>query len=193
MSTTNLSSAAIKIRQKVYELGTMTIGQVHEMFPSVNPSSINFYIMSLYKKQFIKIVNEKYIVPFVETAADEIMADSLWVMLDKANKDDQDEVIDTCFRGENPVKVCFMAGNILYEVVPITKYSINNINLIAEKNEARSISKEKADEGTRYVFLIDTPDMLSRIAEFDIQFPHLVALAEHSNEDTMPKITYYEA
>lgn len=193
MATSFLTKESLKLKQLIYNFGTISIGQVFKLFPKANEDSVRFYIMALIKKQLANIVNDKYLVPAVKKEADESMVEALWIMLDMLKCDGISDELELSFAGEQPVKVCFMKDGVLYEIVPINKYTINNINYIAEKTNARTIDKDKADDLTRYVFVIKDEEMLERIGEYQIQFPHSIALISDTGDDAKPDIRYYEA
>ena len=192
MATNNLSSTSLAIEDLVTSLGTVSIGQIFKLLPNMKKETVQFYIMALVKKQKINIVQDAYLVPFMKKDADINMVQAIWVMLNKnEEKTLFDEEIELCFSGEKPVDLCFMKDDTLLEVLTINKYTINNINYIAEKDKARTVKGDAADDFIKYVFIIDNPDMLERLGEYGIAFPHEIAYVRDNGTDSMPQITYY--
>lgn len=189
MATNNLSSSSLAIEKFVTTMGSATIGQILRLFPGIKFETVRFYIMALIKKQRVRIINDKYIIPAIKKEVDYGAVDSIWVLLDrfKGLSIHSDE-IQLAFGGESPIKLCFMDQNILYEVMPLDKYTMGNINYIIERDSARS---EALQDFTKYIFVIKDMDTLDRLAEYNLTIPHVVCLVEDTGCDEPPKCIYY--
>lgn len=191
MATNNLSSSSLLIESMVNNLGTVTMGQIHAMFPKINAETIQFYIMALVKKQRIRLIDGIYLVPYVKKTADIYMAKSVWIMIDNLKgKHIKDEEYQLSFAGETPVKTCFMLKNTLYEIIPLDKYTINNINYVAEKDRFRTVKNESEDL-VKYIFVIEDEEMLDRLSAYEINVPYVIALTDYRVPDEMPIIQYF--
>ena len=83
-----------------------------------------------------------------------------------------------------------MLKNTLYEIIPLDKYTINNINYVAEKDRFRTVKNESEDL-VKYIFVIEDEEMLDRLSAYEINVPYVIALTDYRVPDEMPIIQYF--
>lgn len=192
MTKNSLTPHSKRILHIVQEFGCMSLQQINYLFKGTNPNSIKFYIMALYKMQYIRFSQDNEYIMMPHMAAPDLGAiNALWVILNNLSKEEIDNHEIYC-SGESPVNACFFKDGDVYQVIDISKYNLQALDFFVEKEHSKMLEKNK--DGYKYIITVTEKDLIDRIADANPDLIYNIALIDYDNaQNGIPIITYYSS
>lgn len=177
-----------KIKRLVGELGSITMEQGQLLLPEVDPDKYTFYVRYLYRNYHLDIVDNMVMVPVGKTNADYDTIDCLWAAID--NKDSFN--LDTLFNAEDPAAFFYQLNNDGGDVQMYVRVRKNNASVVQAMQE-RYLARQMDDDGLfRYIFVVDSMDMLDVLSRYEIAIPNTVAVMDSSGLVRPENIKYFQ-
>lgn len=189
-----LSKEAQILVDSIYNFGCLSINQAKIILEGVTkPSAV---VKFLCLNQYVKFIDDTYIVAFKHPEPDREIIDCLWVAFDQFTEDGEFDIdaFSQCFKGEKPCNLCGIKNNLILNFIYTTENNLTNISFLQERFYSRTKAKPGKEDKKGIVHILVSRDVniLGKLEALNLSFPFVVAILSGPSKE-QPQIEYYEA
>lgn len=184
-----LSKEQSMLMDIVSRFGCVSLDQAYILMKPADKRITIQLINMLIKNNYISLVQNKYLT--IKGSEDKLNRDvinCIWAMM-ALSKYDKKVVIDS-MRAVKPAVLFFsMNDKETFEVIPLNNSKLINIKATQDMYEAK-MSKFSDIVQNWYVFVIEDPQMLMKLKQYQLPFKFIVALIGEVKENGYPDVKF---
>lgn len=194
MAKIQLSKEALLINGLVHRLGSITVSQAVEILTSTTPvkeKTANTIITILGTKQCIRIVDKKYLVPFLNGKVSKKAIECMWYIMSKLKTFSEYENI---FASAPPADLFFLGNDAQsYELIHISEKNLGVVNVVIKKYMEATDREKTYSYHNIFLFdsSVDEEKILFSFHEKELRIPHSIVFLKYSNICVKPQISEY--
>ncbi len=194
MASIQLSKEAKLINGLVHRIGCITVSQAVEILTSTTPvkeKTANTIITILGTKQCVRIVDKKYLVPFVNGKVSRKSIECMWYIMSKLETLSEYENI---FDSAPPADLFFMGKDSQsYELIHVSEKNLGVVNVIIKKYLEATDREKTYSYNNIFLFdaSVDEDKILITFSEKELTIPHSIVFLKYSNICVKPQIIEY--
>ena len=194
MATIKLSTEGKLIDTLVNKMGCITISQAKEILTTTTPikeHTADTIVTILATKQYVKILDKKYLVPFHNGKVSKKAIVCMWYIMSKL---ETLEEYNNIFNSSAPAYIFFMDKTFKSnELIYVSEKNLGIVDVIIKKY-LESTDKEKTYSYNN-IFIFDAGADEEKILEYfsdkDLKIPHSVVFIKYKDITQKPEICEY--